>query len=77
MLGESSFNRADNFRVAPQRQPERFRYCLSRQIIFRRAQAAADQENIGPRQRRCDDPHNVFQAIANDRLETDFNPKTV
>ena len=77
MLGESSFNRADNFWIAPQPQPECFRYCLSRQIIFRRAQAAADQENIGPRQRRRGDPHNVFQAIANDGLETDFNPETV
>ena len=68
-LGEALFQASEDFRIAMHTQAQSFSHCLSRKIVFRGAEAAAENQNVRTKQavlRRGDQPpkvvaHNAFE----------------
>ena len=76
-FGETFVQRGDNLVIAFQFDSQRCRHSFARQVILRRSHAAhkdgeVDAANRSP-SRRCE----MFEVVANNRLEGDTDPKFV
>src|ERR1700685_159532 len=74
---EALFETGNNLWVAVKFKSERVADCFAREIVFCRAQAAHEDDDLGARYRKTGGSRQTFSVIADDGFEDDFNAKLV
>ena len=76
-LGEALFKSRDHVRIALQFQPQRIGHRFARQVIFRGAKAARENDNVRTPHREFGGRSQSFAVVAHNALEAHFNAQFI